>query len=205
MVQDQSFAIEKKHLLEDKMVARGSSIVKLDTFLGHKGIRVGGRLKRSYLAENESYPVILPKKCNISGMVARWGHQCVGHGVRELTLSDLKKSGVWIISAKSMVQHIIRKCVACLRWRGQLGFEKMADLPEERCMEAAPFTYSGVHMFGPILMREERSDLKCYSGVFTCFSSCAVHIEHTNTGDVDSFTVALCRFLARRGSVWSIW
>ena len=116
MVQDQSFASEKKHLLEDKMVARGSSIVKLDTFLGHKGIvRVGGRLKRSYLAENESYPVILPKKCNISGMVARWGHQCVGHGVRELTLNDLKKSGVWIISVNSMVQHIIRKCFACLR------------------------------------------------------------------------------------------
>ena len=115
MVQDQSFAIEKKHLLEDKMVARGSSIVKLDTFLGHKGIRVGGRLKRSYLAENESYPVILPKKCNISGMVARWGHQCVGHGVRELTLNDLKKSGGWIISVNSTVQHIIRKCFACLR------------------------------------------------------------------------------------------
>ena len=116
MVQDQSSANEKKHLLEDKMVAKGSSIVKLDTFLGHKGIiRVGGRLKRSYLAENESYPVILPKKCNISGMVARWGHQCVGHGVRELTLYDLKKSGVWIISANSMVQHIIHKCFACLR------------------------------------------------------------------------------------------
>ena len=77
----------------------------------------------------------------------------------------------------------------------------MADLPEERSMEAALLTYSGVHMFGSILMREERSDLKCYPGVFTCFSSCAVHIECTNTGDVDSFTVALCRFLARRGSV----
>ena len=39
----------------------------------------------------------------------------------------------------------------------------MADLPEERCMEAAPFTYSGVDMFGPILMRKVRSDLKHYA------------------------------------------
>ena len=87
MVQDQSFANEKKHLLEGKMVPRGSCIVKLDPFLDDKGIiRVGGRLKRSCLAEEESHPVILPKKCNISEMVAQWSHQCAGHGAKELTL-----------------------------------------------------------------------------------------------------------------------
>ena len=71
MVQDQSFVNEKKHLLEGKMVPRVSCIVKLDPFLNDKGIiRVGGRLKRSSLAEEESHSVILPKKCNISEMVA---------------------------------------------------------------------------------------------------------------------------------------
>lgn len=138
----------------------------------------------------ESHPVILPKKCNISEIVAT-----------RLNLNHLRKSGWWIISPNSMVVHIIHKCVTCRILRGKLRFQKMVDLPDKRDLEAATFTYSGVHMFGPILMREERSDLKCYSGVFTCFSSCAVHIERTNTGDVDSFTVALCRFLARRGSV----
>ena len=87
MVQDQSFANEKKHLLEGKTIPRGSCIVKLDPFLDDKGIiRVGGRLKRSCLAEEESHPVILPKKCNTSEMVAQWSHQCVGHGARGLTL-----------------------------------------------------------------------------------------------------------------------
>ena len=67
MVQDQSFANEKKHLLEDKMAQTESSIVKLDPFLDGKGIiRVGDRFKRSCLAEVDNYPVILPKKCNIS-------------------------------------------------------------------------------------------------------------------------------------------
>ena len=70
MVQDQSFSNEKEHLLEDKMVPGGSSIVKLNPFLDDEGIiRVGGsRLKRSCLAEGESYPVILPKKCNVLDM-----------------------------------------------------------------------------------------------------------------------------------------
>ena len=206
MVQDQSFANEKKHLLEGKAVPRGSCILKLDPFLDDKGIiRVGGRLKRSCLAEEESHPVILPKKCNISEMVARWSHQCVGHGARGLTLNHLRKGGVWIISANSMVRHMIHKCVTCHRLRGKLGFQKMADLPDKRCLEAAPFTCSGVDMFRPIWIRERQSDLKRYAALFTCFSSRAVHIEITNTIDADSFIMALRRSLARRGSVQSIW
>ena len=81
----------------------------------------------------------------------------------------------------------------------------MADLPYKRCLEAAPFTYSGVDMFGPILIRERQLDLKRYAALFTCFSGCAVHIEITNTIDADSFIMELHRFLARRGSVRSVW
>ena len=81
----------------------------------------------------------------------------------------------------------------------------MVDLPDKRDLEAATFTYSGVHMFGPILLRERRSDLKRYAALFTCFSIRAIHIKITNTIDADSFIMALHRFLVRRGSVWSIW
>ena len=81
----------------------------------------------------------------------------------------------------------------------------MADLPQERCTEAAPFTYCGVDMFGPLIIKERRSELKCYGALFTCFSSCAVHIKVTNSLDADSFILALCRFMARRGTVCSIW
>ena len=46
-MQEQSFANEKKHLLEGERVPRGSSIVKLDSFLDDKGIiRVGGRRRK---------------------------------------------------------------------------------------------------------------------------------------------------------------
>ena len=60
-------------------------------------------------------------------------------------------------------------------------------------------------MFGPILIREKRSDLKRYAVLFTCFSSRAAHIEITNTTDANSFIMGLRRFLARRSSVRSIW
>ena len=89
--------------------------------------------------------------------------------------------------------------------RGKTGFQKMADLPVERCTEAPPFTYCGVDMFGPYLIKERRSQLKRYGVLFTCFSCRAIHIEVTNTLDTDSFILALRRFMARRGVVRSIW
>ena len=85
-----------------------------------------------------------------------------------------------------MAWHMVHKCVTCGRLRGKAAFQKMADLPDRRCVEAAPFTYLGVDNFGPILIRERRSNLKHYAALFTCFSSRAVHIEITNTKDADS-------------------
>ena len=81
----------------------------------------------------------------------------------------------------------------------------MADLAQEKCTEADPFTYCGADMFGPLIIKERRSKLKHYGALFTCFSSCAVHIELTNSLGADSFIMALHRFMATRGKVHSIW
>ena len=77
----------------------------------------------------------------------------------------------------------------------------MADLPQERCTEADPFTHCSVDMFGSLIIKERRSELKHYGALFTCFSSRTVHIEVTNSLDVDSFILVLRRFMARRGTV----
>ena len=75
VVLDESFTIEKKHLVEGKVVPRRTLTIKQDPFLHHKSImKVGGKLGNSFSAEK--YPVILPKKCSISEMVALWSHVC---------------------------------------------------------------------------------------------------------------------------------
>ena len=83
-------------------------------------------------------------------------------------------------------------------------FQKMADLPVERCIEAPPITYCGVDMFDPYLIKERRSQLKRYGALFTYFSCRAIYIEVTNALDTNSFILALRRFMARRGAVRSI-
>ena len=78
-------------------------------------------------------------------------------------------------------------------------------LPLERCTEAAAFTYCGVDLFGPLLIKEKRSELKRYGAPFECVSSRAAHIQVTKSLYTESFILAPCRFMARRGAVCSIW
>ena len=138
-------------------------------------------------------------------MIIQWSHHIIAYGARGMTLNHLRQRGIWIVNANAIVRHLIHKCVICRKLRGKMGYQKMADLPQERCTEAAPFTYCGVDMFALLIIKERRSQLKRYDALFTCFSSHAVHIELTNSLDVDSFILALRRFMARRGTVRSIW
>ena len=58
--------------------------------------------------------------------------------------------------------------------------------------------------FGPLVIRERRSDLKRHYTLFSCFASRTVHIKVANAMDTDSFIQALRRLIARRGTVRSI-
>ena len=80
----------------------------------------------------------------------------------------------------------------------------MADLPEERVMETAPFTNSGVDLFGPFEIKQGRKTVTVFVALFTCFSSRAIHLETVSNPTTDSFILALRRFLARRGPITSL-
>ena len=123
------------------------------------------------------------------------------HQGRLLTLNEIRQAGYWIIHGRSAVSNVIHKCVKCRRQRGVTETQKMADLPLERTKETAPFTYTGVDVFGPWYIREGRKHVKRYGCIFTCMASRAIHLETLNSMDTDSFICALRRFMYRRGSV----
>ncbi len=166
-------------------------------------MRVGGRLRKSNFINSTKHPVILPK-CIASQRLAESFHRSVQHSGRTTTVCEIRQSGFWIVNVNSCVRSIIHKCVRCRLFRGKLGEQKMADLPDDRISCEGPFVYSGVDMFGPFLVKEKRSSVKRYVALFTCFSSRAVHIETTKDMTTDSFINALRRFLSRRGYVKSI-
>ena len=133
-----------------------------------------------------------------------WCHKNVGHSGRSMTLNNPRNNSVWFISVNSVVRRTIFSCVSCRKLRGAFAYQKMADLRKDRCTEGLPFTHCGVDMFGPLVIRERRSDLKRHYALFSCFASRTVHIKVANAMDTDSFIQALRRFIARRGTVRSI-
>ena len=59
----------------------------------------------------------------------------------------------------------------------KLDIQKMAYLPSSRLMEVPPFTYGGVDMFGPFIIKQRRSEIKRYGAKLTCMNSRAVHLK----------------------------
>ena len=168
---------------------RTSSFHQLDPFLDKDGVlRVGGRLVKSNLSQE--HPVLVSKRCNISQLIIRYYHEKTAHPGKGMTINEIRNAGYWIINCNSAVKSLIAKCVICRHLRGSICRQKMADLPKERLSQEPPFTYCGIDMFGPILVKEGRKEMKRYGCLFTCLSSRAIHIESTNSLCTDGFLQA---------------
>ena len=165
---------------------------------------VGGRLQKSSLDLEYKNPIILPKNSCISFLLVRDCHERVAHGGRGATLQEIRNSSVWIINCHGLVRHVICNCVKCTSMRGRFGHQITADLLKDRVNEAPPFTYCGVDLFGPFLVKERRSEMKRYGALFTCLASRAVHIEVVASMEMDSFIMAVRRVIARRGNIRTI-
>ena len=72
-------------------------------------------------------------------------------------------------------------------------------------MEVPLFTYCGVDMFGPFIIRPRQSEAKRYGAMFTCMNSRAVHIEVNHNLDTNSFKQELRGIIARRGNIRTIY
>jgi len=53
-----------------------------------------------------------------------------------------------------------------------------------------PFTHLGVDYFGPLFVKQGRSQVKRYGSLFTCLTMRAVYIEVAHTLEADSFICA---------------
>ena len=85
--------------------------------------------------------------------------------------------------------------------RERFGQQIIADLPKDQVNEAPPFTYCGVDLFGPFLVKERRSEMKRYGVLFNCLASRAVHIKIVALMEMDSFIMTLRWVIARRENI----
>ena len=209
-VQHASFK-EEKVILKDNVsgkqksqasIKKTSALHGLDPFIDSEGIiRVGGRLRYSGDDFLVKHPIILPKVHHITSLIVQHFHTLGSHQGRGITSNLVRSNGFWVIGLRSVSASLIHKCVTCRKNRSLPMDQKMADLPDIRSEESAPFTCCGVDIFGPFTVREGRKDIKRYGVLFTCLASRAVHLDIASSLSTDAFINALRRFCAIRGPI----
>ena len=78
----------------------------------------------------------------------------------------------------------------------------MPDLPSFRVTAVnKPFKFCETEYFGPILYKQNRSQCKAWSLLFTCMCTRCVHVEVVTVLDRNNFIPAFSRFTNLRGPV----
>ena len=79
-----------------------------------------------------------------------------------------------------------------------------APLPKLRVQETAPFAVTRVDFTGPLYVRSESRETKCYICLFTCAVTRAVHLEVVSDLTERSFLQAFRRFTGRKSLPYHI-
>ncbi len=167
-------------------------------------LKVGGRLHHSSLPSSLKHPTIIPREHHVTKLIIAHCHERVNHQGKGFTMNEIRSNGYWIPKLSQTVASYIRQCVFCRKQRRPVEGQKMRDLPTERMEHSPPFTYCGMDAFGPFLTKQARKEYKRYGLLFTCFYSCAIHVEMLEDLSTDTFINGLRCFIALRGSVRQI-
>ena len=138
---------DSKNRNAQRKLKQTHSLFRLDPFIDSQGIlRIGGRIQAASLAFEVKHPVVLPKLAYVSKLIAEYCHKATSHQGRSTTMNEIRAKGYWIIGCRGIVSSLINKCVPCMRLRGTVLDQRMADLPADRLEPSPPFTYCAVDL-----------------------------------------------------------
>ena len=119
VAQNRAFAEELSSLglANNKKVAKEkqkSKLYSLDPFVDEKKVlSVGGRLTNSSLNISCTHVIQLSKNGTFTELPIKQCHEKTAHGGTDITLSEIRSNGCWIIDANSKARQIIFKYVRC--------------------------------------------------------------------------------------------
>ncbi|XP_055527943.1 uncharacterized protein LOC129720484 [Wyeomyia smithii] len=105
------------------------------------------------------------------------------------------------IRLRAVVRQVAAACQWCIVKKATPKVPRMAPLPVVRLSSfTRPFTYTGIDLFGPLLVKVGRSVAKRWICLFTCLTIRAVHVEVVPTLTTSSCVKSIRQFVCRRGS-----
>ena len=181
-----------------KCLPRTSPVRDLNPDVTDGILRVGGRLENASVSFEVKHLIILPSKHHVTNLIIQNCHRQQGHSDPAHVLAAIREK-FWIVRGLSAVRKVLGRCMDCRKQNARPGEQIMAPLPAARVAPFdPPFTHVGVDYFGPLFVKQGRSEVKRYGCLFTCLTMIAVHIEVAHTLEADSFICAYQRFVSRR-------
>lgn len=203
ITQSEAFGTEIMCLSKGQPINHKSNLYSIDPYIDDEGLlRVGGRIQRASMTENEKHPIILPTKHHFTTILIRNVHEQTFHGGFALTAQKLRQQ-FWIINNRVTIKSVLHRCTVCFRFKKKLLIQKMGDLPEYRLNETLPFTFVGVDYAGYFDIKSSTLRnapyMKGYIAVFVCLTTRAIHLEVVSDQSTERFMHAFKRFISRRG------
>ncbi|XP_050293840.1 uncharacterized protein LOC126734311 [Anthonomus grandis grandis] len=206
IAQKQSFPSEYHSFLSQKKIKMSSKLLSLNPYIDSDGlIRVGGRIQKAKVSEEQRHPVILHNKHFLTTLIMRHTHERLLHCGPQQLLYTVRQQ-YWPISGRGLARSVVRRCVICFKAKPVTADYIMGNLPECRVSAYQPvFTYTGIDYAGPIEIRDRKTRnpklLKAYICIFICMSTKCIHLECVTDLTSQSFILVLRRFVARRGKL----
>ncbi|XP_043474298.1 uncharacterized protein LOC122506270 [Leptopilina heterotoma] len=111
----------------------------------------------------------------------------------------------WILSGRSAIRNVLRKCILCFRLKPTCPTQLMGELPKERVTPSRVFAHTGLDYAGPFAIKISRNKTsKAYLCLFVCMATKAVHLELVPDLTTNGFLNSLKRFVARQGKCISL-
>ncbi|KAL7883040.1 hypothetical protein SRHO_G00006980 [Serrasalmus rhombeus] len=202
-VQQDCFPEELCLLRAGKPVQRSSRLLTLSPELDPEVgiIRVGGRLRRAEVLDPSTiHPIILDPSHPATKLLIQDYDARLCHPGPERVFAEMRRT-FWVLRGREAIRRIQHQCQECRRWKACPIVPKMSDLPAARLrLFQPPFYSTGVDCFGPFQIKIGRRTEKRWGIIFKCLTTRAVHFDLLPSIDVDSYLMALRRFIARRGT-----
>ncbi|XP_055605028.1 uncharacterized protein LOC129753255 [Uranotaenia lowii] len=179
-----------------------SILRQMSPYLDENGVlRVDSRIGAAKRVSTcTKYPVILPQYHRLTDLIIDFYHRKYIHCNFETVVNELRQR-FYIPRIRQTVKRVLRQCQWCKIYKSKPQVPRMAPLPEARLAAyTRPFSYTGLDLFGPILVKSGRQALKRWVALFTCLTIRAVHVEVVYSLSTESCIMSIRRFIGRRGA-----
>ena len=207
LVQGESFARERKDLLDNKSVKRSSRIAPNLPFISPNAlIRSSSRIKRLIeVGFNVKYPIIIDARHPFVKLFLEQTHLKHFHQGVEY-LRSVVQEHYTVLKLRSSLRSIKAHCLSCREFQAVTMQPIMSDLPKDRlAYQSPPFTNTGVDYFGPFYVTVCRTTGKRWGFLFTCLTTRTVHVEIVTSMDTSSCVMGFEWFVSRRGTPTMTW